>query len=164
MGTGVTCQPDLNQLISRNGQFISLADQGNSGLLVFLASVPSCNGMSAESIRTWYMLFTKIAATTGFYLHPYFCFWKHSNSDYGFTSGFDTAPVAHIPDVPEIFRRTEVLAVIAIHQVAADPATRQLEVLAIASSALVPEVLTYAGVPETLAQPPLQHDLHYVFH
>ena len=119
--------------------------------------------MSAEAIRTWYMLFTKMAATTGFYLHPYFCFPKHANSDYGFTSGFDTAPVAHIPAVSEIFHRTEVPAVIARNHVPTDPATGQLEVSAIASSALVPKVLTHAGVPEPLAQPPLQHDLYCVF-
>ena len=32
MDTGVTCQPGLNQHIAWNGQFISLADQGNSDL------------------------------------------------------------------------------------------------------------------------------------
>ena len=44
MGTGVTRQSDSNRLIPWNGQFFTLADQGNSGLKVFLASVPSCNG------------------------------------------------------------------------------------------------------------------------
>ena len=74
MGTGVVRQPDFNRIIARNGQFFSLAGQDHAGLKVFLASVPSCNGTSAEAIHTWYMLFTKMAATTGFYLHPYFCF------------------------------------------------------------------------------------------
>ena len=43
MGSGVTRQPDSNQIFTLNSQFFSLADQGNSGLKVFLASVPSCN-------------------------------------------------------------------------------------------------------------------------
>ena len=109
------------------------------------------------------MLFTKMAATTSFYLHPYFCFRKHTNSDYGFTYGFDTAPVAHVPAVPEILPRPEVPAVVARTHVLANPATGQLEVLAIVGSAFVPEFLACAGVPETLAQLPLQHDLHGVF-
>ena len=66
MGTGVTRQPDLNRVIARDGQFISLADQGNTGLKVFFASVPTCVGTSPEAIRTWYILFTKMASTTGF--------------------------------------------------------------------------------------------------
>ena len=69
MGTGFTCQPDLNRLIAWTSQFFSLTNQGNSGLKVFLVSIPSCNGVSAEAVRTWYMLFIKMAATTGFYLH-----------------------------------------------------------------------------------------------
>ena len=87
------------------------------------------------------MLFTKMTATTGFYLHPYFCFRKHANSNYGFMCGFDTAPVSHIPAVPEILHRPEVPTVTARLHVPADPATRQLEVLAITGAALVPEVL-----------------------
>ena len=51
MGTGVTRQPDSNQVIARNGQFYSLADQGNTGLKVFFASVPTCVGTSPEAIR-----------------------------------------------------------------------------------------------------------------
>ena len=163
MGTGGTRQPDSNQTITRNGQFFSLTNQSNSGLKVFLSSVPSCNGTSAEAIRTWYMLFTKMAAMTGFYLHPYFCFRKHGNSDYGFTCRFDTAPIAHVPAVPEIIHQAENSAGLARNHVPANPDTRQLEILAIVSSALVPRVLACAGVPETLAQPPLQHDFHGAF-
>ena len=92
-----------------------------------------------------------MVATTGFYLHPYFCFWKHANSDYGLTCGFDTAPVSHIPAVAEILHRPEVPAVVARLHVPANPTTGPLEVLAIAGSALVPEVLARPGVPETLA-------------
>ena len=105
MGTSVTRQPDLNQIITRNDQFFSLANQGNSDLKVFLTSVLSCNSISVAAVRSWYMLFSKMAATTGVYLHPYFYFRKHANSDYGSTSGFDTAPVAHIPAVPEILHQ-----------------------------------------------------------
>ena len=57
MGTGVTHQPDSNRIITQNGQLFPLADQGNSGLKVFLASVPSYNCISTEAIRSWYMLF-----------------------------------------------------------------------------------------------------------
>ena len=138
MGTGVTWQPDSNQIITRNSQLFSLADQGNAGLKVFLASVPSCNGISPELVQIWYILFTKIVATTVLYLHPYFCFRKHANSDYGFTCGFDTAPVPW----------PEFLAVAARLHVPANPATGQLEVLAISSSALIPEVLARPAVPE----------------
>ena len=109
------------------------------------------------------MLFTKMAATTGFYIHPYFYFQKHANSDYGFTCGFDTAPVAHIPAVPEILPWSEVPAVITRAHVPANPATGQLEVLALVGSALVLEVMARAAVIETLAQPPLQCDLHGIF-
>ena len=40
MGTGVKQQPNLNQIITHDGQFFSLADQGNTGLKVFFASLP----------------------------------------------------------------------------------------------------------------------------
>ena len=130
---------------------------------MFFASVPSCNGISAEAVRTWYMLFTKMAATTGFYLYPYFCFQKHANSDYGSTCGFDTAPVAHIPAVSEVLHHAIIPAVLTRNHVPGNPATGQLKVYAIVGSALVSKVLACAEVPETLAQQPLQHDLHGVF-
>ena len=87
------------------------------------------------------MLLTKMVATTRFYLHPYFCFQKHANSDSGFTYVFDTAPVAHVPAVPEILHQPKVLAVVARLHIPDNPTTGQLEVLSIAGSALVPEVL-----------------------
>ena len=50
MGSGVTRQPDSNRVITRNGQFFSLVDQGNSGLKVFLTSVSSCIGTSLKAV------------------------------------------------------------------------------------------------------------------
>ena len=108
---------------------------------VFLASVPSCHGTSLEAIQTWYMLFTKMAATTGIYRHPYFCFRKHADSNNGFTCGFDTAPITHVPAVPEIFHQPEVLTVVTIIYVPANALTEQAEVLGVTSSVLVPEFL-----------------------
>ena len=52
MGTGVTRQPDSNRVIAPDGQFLSLADQGNTGLKVFFSSVPACVRTSSEAIRT----------------------------------------------------------------------------------------------------------------
>ena len=102
-----------------------------------------------------------MAATTGLYLPPYFCFRKYTNFDYGFTCGFDTAPVAHIHAVPESLHQAEVPAVVARLHIPADPTTRHLEVLTIAG--FVPKVFARPGVPETLAQPPLQNNFHGVF-
>ena len=79
------------------------------------------------------------------------------------TCGFDRATIAHIPAVPEILHRPEVPAVVARTHVPANPATGQLEVLALIASTCVFEVLAPVGVPETLVQPPLQHDLHGIF-
>ena len=55
MGTGVVFAPDSNQVITRSRQFFSLTDQGTSGLKVFLNSVPSYHGTSAEAIHSWYI-------------------------------------------------------------------------------------------------------------
>ena len=96
------------EFFARNGQYFASADQGHGGLKVFLASVPSCNDTSAEAIRTWYILITKMATITGFYLHPYFCFRKHANSNNGFTCGFDIAPVLAAPAVAEILYQPHV--------------------------------------------------------
>ena len=119
MGTSVTRQPDSNRLIAQNGQFFSLANQGNSGLKVFLASVLSCNGISAEAVCTLYMLFTKMAAITKFYLYPYFCFRKYANSDFGFTCGFDVGPVAAVTAISEVLHRPHVPAVLAVAHIPA---------------------------------------------
>ena len=50
-----------------------------------------------------------------------------------------------------------------VPHVLANPATGQLEVLALVAFARIPEVLACAGVPETLTQSPLQHDLYDIF-
>ena len=117
-----------------------------------LGSVPSCNGVSAETVRTWYILLTKMIATTGFYIHPYFYFLKHANSDYGCTCVFNTAYTAHIPAVPEILHQHKVPAVVAGTHVLVNPATGQLEVIALVASTRISKVLAPTCVPETLVQ------------
>ena len=161
MGTGVTFQPDSNCLISQNVQFFSLVDQGNSSLKVFLVSVPSYNSISAEAVGTWYMLFTKMAATTWFYIHPYFCFRKYTNSDYNFACGFDVGPVAAVTAVAEVLHQPHVPVVLAVAGVPATATTA--EVIAVVG---VPKNLQNAPVPAVLAVPAIkavQHDLHGVF-
>ena len=136
MGTGVTRQPDLNRLIARNGQFFSLADQSNIGLKVFLASVPSCNRISAKAVHTWYMLFTKMAATIGFYLHPYFWFRKHANSDYGSCVALIRLLLLMFLLFLKFFinLKFRMLLPHSTLHIPANPATGQLEVLANAGS------------------------------
>ena len=150
MGSGVTRQPNLNRIIARNVQFFSLADQGNSGLKMFLASVPSCNRIATEAVQTWYMLFTKMAATTRFYLHPYFCFQKHANSDYGFTCGFDVGPVGLVTVVAEVLHRPHVPAVLTVTHIPGDPASNVAEVVAVTA---IPKVHEITHVPAVLAVP-----------
>ena len=130
---------------------------------VFINSVPSCTGTSAEAVRSWYIIFCKIASTTGFYLHPYYCFWKLSASNYGFTCGFDTAPITFVPGVPEVLYQAPVLAIIAVIGVSADPAKNVAEVVAVAGSQICFKVL---AVPEVLpfpAQVAQQNDLPGIF-
>ena len=131
---------------------------------VFLASVPSCNGISAKTVQIWYTLFTKMAATTGFYLHPYFCFRKHTNSDYGFTCGFDGGSVATVTVVAGVLHRPHVPAVLAVAHVPADPTNNIAEFLAVTGVTKVlyiPPVLAVFVVPAIDA---VQHDLHRTFH
>ena len=107
------------------------------------------------------MLFTKMTATTGFYLHPYFCFRKHANSNNGFTCGFDVGPVAAVTAVAEVLHRPHVSEVIAIVGVAVTPTAP--EFVAVTG---VPEVLNVAHVPAVLAVSaigPVQHDFHGIF-
>ena len=117
----------------------------------------------SEAVRIWYMLFTKIAATTGFYIHPYFCFRKHANSDYRFTCGFDVGAVGAVTAVVEVLHRPHVPKVLAVAHVPADPANNVVEVLAVIG---VPKVLEIAPVAAVIAVPAIdavQHDLHGVF-
>ena len=57
-----------------------------------------------------------MTATTGFYIHPYFCFRKYANSDYGFTCGFNVGPVAAVTStaIAEVLHRPHVPAVLAV--------------------------------------------------
>ena len=105
----------------------------------------------------------KLAATTGFYLHPYLYFRKHANSDYGFTCGFDVGPVAAVTAVAEVLHRPHVPAVLAVAHVPADPANYVAKVVAVTA---VPKVLEISHVPAVLAVPAIdavQHDLHGTF-
>ena len=150
MGTGVTPQPDSTCVVTRDGQCFALADQGTTGLKQFFQSIPTCLGTSPESIRSWYNLLTKMAATTGFYIHPYFCFRKDADSDYGFTCGFDTGPITVVTYCAEVLHRPYAPVVPAQLHVPADSSTGAAEILA---QPAVPEVLEIAHVPERLAVP-----------
>ena len=163
MGTGVTRQPDSNQVIARNGQFYSLADQGNTGLKVFFASVPTCVGTSPEAIRIQYILFTKMASTTGFYLHSCYYFRKDADSNYGFTCSFGPGPIAAVTAAAEIPHCPHVPEVLAQTYVPTDPVTGAAEILA---RTAVPEVLEITLVPEVFAVDafgPVQCDLPDIF-
>ena len=130
---------------------------------VFLARFPSCNGTSPEAVRTWYMLFTKMADTTGFYLHSYSCFQKHANSNNGFTCGFDAGPTAAVTAVVEVLHQPHVPEFIAVVGVSTDPTTGAAEIIAITG---VPKVFEVTYVPVVLAVPaidPGQRDLHGIF-
>ena len=91
-----------------------------------------------------------MAATTEFYIHPYFCFRKDADSDYGITCGFDTEPVTAVTYCAEVLHCPYAPAIPAQPHVPADPTTGTAEVLA---RPAVPEVLAIAHVPERLAVP-----------
>ena len=98
-----------------------------------------------------------MASATGVYIHPYFCFCKDADSNYGFTCGFDTGPVAAVTYRAEVLHRPYVPAVAAVVGVAATATTP-----AVAAFTGVPEILEIAHVPERLpsaAVPAVQHDL-----
>ena len=69
------------------------------------------------------MLFTKMAATTRFYLHSYFCFQKHAEFNNDFTCGFDVGPNAAVTAVAEVLHQPHVPEVIAVFGVPTDPTT-----------------------------------------
>ena len=50
MGTGVTPQPDSIHVVTRDGQFFALADQGTTGLKQFFQSIPTYLGTSPKAI------------------------------------------------------------------------------------------------------------------
>ena len=163
MGTSVSRQPDSKRIITQNEQLFHLVHQGNSELKVFLPSVPSCNGTSPEVVKTWYILCTKMVATNRLYLHPYFCFRKHADSNNGFTCGFDIGPTAAIKATAEVLYQSHVPVVIAILGVPVNSTTGTTEIIAITG---VPEVLKVAHVPTVLAVTAIdlvQHSLHDIF-
>ena len=128
----------------------------------FTNSVPTtCNGTSPEAIRKWYILFTQMATTTGFYLHPYYCFRKNADSNYGFTCGFDTGPVTTVTAAPEVLHRPYLPAVVAVVGVAATGTTA-----AVTAVTGVPKVPKIVHVPERFAvaaSSPVQYDLPGLF-
>ena len=71
-----------------------------------------------------------MAATTGFYLHPYYCFCKDADSNWGFTWGVETGPMAAVTAAPKVPHRPYVPAILARTYVAADPSTGATKILA----------------------------------
>ena len=105
------------------------------------------------------MLFTKMTATIGFIFIPISVFGNTPT----LTMVLRVDLIQLLSPMSLLLPCPEVLTVVARTHVPANPTTGQLEVLPIVGSALVPAVLACAVVPETLAQPPLQHDLHGIF-
>ena len=104
-----------------------------------------------------------MASATGFYLHPYYCFCKDADSNYGFTCGFDTGPIAAVTAAAEIPHRAHIPAVLARTHVPADPTNNVAEVLA---RTAVPKILEIDHVPEVFAvdaSGPVQYDLPGIF-
>ena len=52
-----------------------------------------------------------MASAPGIYFHSYYCFRKDTDSNYGFTCGFNTGAVATVAAAPVIPHRPHVLAV-----------------------------------------------------
>ena len=79
-----------DRLITRDGTYFHLRDQGGAQEKLFIQNTPTCHGPTPPDIRAWYAAFTVHAASKGYYIHPYFCFRKESmNSTYGFSAGAD---------------------------------------------------------------------------
>ena len=104
-----------------------------------------------------------MAATTGFYVHPYYCFCKNANLNHGFTCGFDTGPVTAVTAAPEVPHRPHRAAVTTRSYVAANSSTDAAKITA---RTAVAEVLEIVHVPERLAVAAADaviHDLHGTF-
>ena len=87
------------RLITRDGSYFHLRDQGGAQEKLFIQNTPICTGNSPAEIRAWYMAFTVHAASKGYYIHPYFCFRTDSmNSNFGFSAGIDDDYINH--DLP----------------------------------------------------------------
>ena len=131
LDTGVMPSPtDINRIITWNGQFFPLADQGNDGLKMFQNNIPSCNGTSPQEVCSWYISLTQHASTCGFYVHPYFCFRPSIASLVVFTCGFDISPTAAVIGSPYVPATTAILAVAAAHGVAAVPTAPAIDAIA----------------------------------
>ena len=97
-GAGVPRKPtDANRIITSNGQFFTLADQGTDGLKNFQNYVPVCHGLTPEDIRSWYTSFTEHTSACGYYVHPYFCYRPSIPDLNGFTFGYDIPAVVGVP-------------------------------------------------------------------
>ena len=88
-----------DRLITKDGTYFHLRDQGGAQEKLFIQNTPICSGKSPSEVRAWYMAFTVHAASKGYYIHPYFCFRRESmNSTYGFSAGIDDDYTLH--DLP----------------------------------------------------------------
>ena len=161
LGSGVTPNLDSHRLIARNGQLFALADQDTAGWKRFSSSIPTCTGTSPDAIRKWYILFTQMAATCDFYVHPYYCFRKNAPSDTGFTCGFDTGPITEVVAAPETPHRPYRAPVLARLHVPATSTTA--EITARDAVAEVLEILHVPAVLAVAAKAAVIHDLHGVF-
>ena len=80
-----------------------------------------------------------------FYLHSPYCFRKDANSNYCFTCGFDTGPIAAVTAAAEKPHNTYVPEVLAHAYVPAGPTNNVAEIFACTT---VPEVLEIDHMPE----------------
>ena len=104
---GAGAQPtatDSNHIITRNGQYFPLSDQGTDGLNSFYLNVPLCNSTPAHNTRLWYERFVQHASMCGLYIHPYFCVRTGANFLTGFTYGFDIVTPLVQYDLPSHFQ------------------------------------------------------------
>ena len=104
-----------------------------------------------------------MASTTGFYIHPYYCFRKDADSNYGFTCGFDTGAVAAVAAAAEIPHRAHVPAIVARTFGPADPLTGTAEVTAHPGAPEVTEIVHVPEVFATVTSAAVQYDLPGIF-
>ena len=119
IGAGVQRLPtDANRIITRNGQFFPLADQGTDGLKNFANNISVCHGITPQHVRQWYHTFVQHSSGCGLYAHPYYCFRPSAPSLLGFTCGFDKPAVVGVTGSPLIAATTGSAAIQAAHGVA----------------------------------------------
>ena len=125
LGAGVPRSPtDANRIITSNGQFFPLADQGTDGLKNFQNQVPICHRITPQNDRSWYTSLIQHASSCGFYVHPYFCFRSLAPSLSGFTCGYDTPAITGVAGSPLVPATLYKPAVQASHGVTAAPAVQ----------------------------------------